>query len=136
VFQVWFVNRYGVWDFILCNKRSSSTVRRESEDFHRNIAQFSSSSITYSTEKHSVKDYNVDGMESLTLNTGFQGEGLGILITQLMMSEQILIENGTGQLLPYRLKNTSEEIKKSVTDRNINYTLNFEPSFNIVNSIR
>ena len=53
----------------------------------------------------------------------------------MMLSEQVWVDNGT-EVLPITLNTKSLQFKKSVNDKLINYTVDFEYAFNKINDIR
>ena len=57
------------------------------------------------------------------------------IIKQMMLSEQVWVDNGT-EVLPITLNTSSLQFKKSVNDKLINYTVDFEYAFNKINDIR
>ena len=69
------------------------------------------------------------------MNTGFIDESFNEVIRQLMLSEQIWVDNGT-DVLPINLNTKSLTFKKSVNDRLINYSLDFNYSFDKINNVR
>jgi hypothetical protein len=69
------------------------------------------------------------------MNTGFIQESFNEVIKQMMLSEQVWVDNGT-EVLPITLNTKSLQFKKSVNDKLINYTVDFEYAFNKINDIR
>jgi hypothetical protein len=69
------------------------------------------------------------------MNTGFIQESFNEVIKQMMLSEQVWVDNGT-EVLPVSLNTSSLQFKKSVNDRLINYTVDFQYAFNKINDIR
>ena len=69
------------------------------------------------------------------MNTGFIQESFNEVIKQMMLSEQVWVDNGT-EVLPITLNTSSLQFKKSVNDKLINYTVDFEYAFNKINDIR
>ena len=55
---------------------------------------------------------------------------------ELMVSEHIWLTNNAGTIFPATLKDSSFTTKTSRNDRMINYTMNFEMAFDLVNNIR
>jgi hypothetical protein len=81
------------------------------------------------------KDFNVNGSKSLKLNTGFVDEQFNEVIKQVLMSENVWIHED-GKVYPIRPKTDSLEMKKSVNSKLIDYAIDFDYSFDTINSIR
>jgi hypothetical protein len=54
----------------------------------------------------------------------------------LMVSENIWLTDGAGVVYPVNLKDSNFIYKTGLNDRMINYTMNFEMAFDLVNNIR
>ena len=132
--EVIFYNKFGAMQSLWFFKRSNTTLNIESETFKRNIMDFSSSPM-YNTAKHQMKSFNVNGVESLSLNTGYLPESFNEVIKQLLLSEEIWASTG-GQVLPVVVKTESLTYKTSVNDKLINYTIEFDYAFDKINNIR
>jgi hypothetical protein len=55
---------------------------------------------------------------------------------ELMVSENIWLTDSDNVIYPVNLKDSSFTKKTGLNDRLINYTMNFEKSFALVNNIR
>jgi len=106
-------------------KLSENSVTSKGTDY--NIAP---SSFNYNIYKGQSKSFNRNGKKSTKTNTGWVDESTGVLITELLMSETILLNNE-----PVMLKGESQIIKQWVKDKNINYTLDFELKSNLINNV-
>jgi hypothetical protein len=74
--------------------------------------------------------FNINGSQSIKLNTGFVYENYAETITQLLLSKRILINNK-----PVTVKTKSQTLKTYIKDKNINYEIEFEYSNNLLNNI-
>jgi len=89
------------------------------------------SSITnYSTLEGQTKSFNTNGKSSIKVNTDWVNESYNDLLKQLMLSERILINS-----LPATLKTQSTELFKNINTKMINYSLEFEFSYNVINNV-
>jgi hypothetical protein len=89
------------------------------------------SSITnYSTLEGQTKSFNTNGKSSIKVNTDWVNESYNDLLKQLMLSERILINS-----LPATLKTQSTELFKNINTKMINYQLEFEFSYNVINNV-
>lgn len=129
-----FYNKFGAMQNLWFFKKSVSMIEVSSDMFKRNIVDFSSTP-SYNTSKHQIKSFNVNAKESLMLNTGFLPENFNEVIKQLIMSEEVWIDNGS-QVLPVKVKTSSLELKTSVNNKLIDYTLEFDYAYDKINNIR
>lgn len=132
--QVIFYNKFGALQIMPFYKKSIDSINTNSDSYKRNLMEFATDP-TYNTEKHQIRQFHVTGKESITMNTGFIQESFNEVIKQMMLSEQVWVDNGT-EVLPITLNTSSLQFKKSVNDKLINYTVDFEYAFNKINDIR
>jgi hypothetical protein len=93
------------------------------------------SSPSYSLKNAQYNTFNKMGRENVRCSTGYLDEQYNEVIRQLMLSEYIWIDNGTGAL-PVSVVSNSLEFKKGVNDKLIDYTLEFQYAFDKINSVR
>jgi len=55
---------------------------------------------------------------------------------QLMLSERVWITNENNQIYPINIKTSNITYKTSVNDRLVEYTIEFDNSYNVLNDIR
>ena len=91
---------------------------------------------TYSTTEHAKKVHNANGVESVLLNTGFVDERMNVYFEELMVSEYIWLTDQGGVIYPVTITDTNFTYRTGLNDRLINYTMNFEKAFKLVNDIR
>jgi hypothetical protein len=101
----------------------------------------SGGSTSYGLKNASKKIFNTQAKQSQTLSSGFYPEFAVEYFEQLLLSEYVWIErtieaNGTVTQVPAIVKSSSIEIKKSVNDRLIEYTIECEDAFDYINNIR
>jgi len=73
---------------------------------------------------------NTTGKKTIKLNTGFVTQDYSELITDLLLSETILLDN-----VPVTVKTKSVELKTHIKDKMINYEIEFEYAFDIINNM-
>jgi len=125
-----FKNKYGVWQTIPFNKLSKKSQDFTNENYNGLISNYGS----YALNKHVKQTYNVNGKEKVTVNTDFITEDYNTLFTELMLSEFIYLEEN-GQVLPVNLLKNSFEKKTKLNNKLIQYSMDFEYSFNLLNDI-
>jgi len=130
LYNVFFKNKFGFWQSIPFNLRSKSTINVESSDYMPIISTYG----VYSLQSHNKKAYQPSAKEVITLNTDFIPEYYNDIIKEMMLSEFIYVENN-GVYLPVNLNKKSMDVKKKVFDKLIQYTFDFEYSFNLMNSV-
>ena len=121
-----FVNKYGVWQKLTFFKVSKSSFSVTSNEY-----KLMPSAISYNTAENRVQNFNVNGKETIKLNTGWVEESYSEVIKQLMLSEEIRVNN-----LPVNISTKSVELKKSINDKNINYEIDFTFAYDTINNIQ
>jgi len=133
--KVSFTNKFGVIQDLYFFKKREDNVNVTKDSFKANTLNFGTTALTYGTNVPQNKDFNVNGSKSMKLNTGFVSEEFNEVIKQVLMSENVWIhEDNT--VYPIRPKTESLQMKKSVNDKLIDYAIDFEYSFDTINSIR
>ena len=132
-YKITFVNKYGAYENLWFFKKSTESLSVTDEKFKRNT--INNSTVTYNTYEGQQERYNVNGLTSLSLNTGFVNEDLNQTIEELFLSENVWIryESKTQPIIP---KSKSFVFKTKLNDRLINHTVDFEFAFNKINNVR
>ena len=150
VHKIVFLNRWGALQDLFFFKKSVESLDNRSENFNRSIFEARSLSYTeregecqtdidyntYSTTAHAKKTFNANATESINLNTGFVPESMNPYFEELMVSENIWLVDSANVVYPVNLKDSSFTYKTGLNDKLINYTMNFEKAFDLVNNIR
>jgi hypothetical protein len=125
-----FKNKYGFWQTIPFNKLSKKAQEFTNESYNGLISNFGS----YSLNQHEKQTFNVNGKEKITVNTDFISEDYNALFTELMLSEFVYLEEN-GQVLPVNIAKNSFEKKTKLINKLIQYSMDFEYSFNLLNDV-
>jgi len=120
-----FINRYGGWKDIIFFKAQSNIATVKGTDY-----KLMPSAINYNTSKGQVKTFNINGTQTIKLNTGFVDENYSELITDLLLSETVLLDGK-----PVTVKTQGSDLKTSLKDRLINYEMDFEYAYNLINDV-
>lgn len=120
-----FINRFGGWSFLTFFKAHQKSIEVKSSTFN-----LMPESWNYDTYIGSNKQFNFNGTQKITCNTGWVDENYFELIQDLLVSSVVLLDD-----IPVICKSTSSELKTQLKDRNINYTINFEYNFNLINDV-
>ena len=125
-----FKNKNGFWQTIAFNKLSKKSIDIESSDYMPVISVFGE----YSLKSHGKRTTNINAKEKISVNTDFLPESQNQLFTELMLSEFIYLEEA-GQILPVTLNKKSFEKKTKLNNKLIQYTMDFEYAFNLMNQV-
>ena len=121
-----FVNKYGAWQREFFFKASNDTLSVENTEY--NLLQ--TDSFNYNTLEGQRKVFNANGKKSIKVNTGWVYENWNDVLKQIMLSERILIDNK-----PAKINSKSTELFKSINTKQINYSLDFEFTYDVINSV-
>jgi hypothetical protein len=121
-----FVNKYGAWQREFFFKASNDTLSVENTEY--NLLQ--TDSFNYNTLEGQRKVFNANGKKSIKVNTGWVYENWKEVLKQIMLSERILIDNK-----PAKINTKSTELFKSINTKQINYSLDFEFTYDVINSV-
>lgn len=135
-YKVTFVNKFGVLQDLWFNLKSVERLNTSGETYKANVVNFDT--LTYDTYKPQVAQYNKLGKESITLNTNYLSEEYNEVIKQLMMSEQVWLTKLTDTELVLGVIPTTQSVtyKTSLNDRLVQYTIDFNYSFDKINTVR
>ena len=134
--KVTFVNKYGALQDMYFFKKSVERINVERETYKSNILD---SNMVYNSSHHVYRDFNVMGRESVTLSSGFLSEEYNEVFKQMMLSEKVWVTNITEdgeQVLPINVKTSDITYKTSLNDKLVEYTIEFDKSFDTINNIR
>lgn len=120
-----FINRFGGWQFLTFFKAQTNAINVTSTNY-----SLLPSSVNYNVYKGQNKSFNINGNQSVILNTGFVPENYSDLIQDLLLSETVLLDNK-----PANVKTQATDLKSSLKDNNINYTIEFEYAYNLINNV-
>ena len=121
-----FVNKYGAWQREFFFKASNDTLSIENTEY--NLMQ--TDSYNYNTLEGQRKVFNANGKKSIKVNTGWVYENWSEVLKQIMLSERILIDNK-----PAKINSKSTELFKHINTNQINYSLDFEFAYDVINSV-
>ena len=134
--KVTFINKFGALQDMYFFKKAVEKMNVSKETYKANILN---ANKTYSISSHTNRDFNITAKESTTLSSGFLSEEYNEVFKQMMLSEKVWITNiiETGeQVLPINVKTSNITYKTSLNDRLVEYTFDFENSYNVINNIR
>jgi len=130
IYNCFFRNKYGAWQSIPFTLRNKQSFDVEVSEYMPVISTFGE----YSLLSHQQKTFNPNVKEKITCNTDFIPEEYNVLFDELMLSEFVYLETD-GVYLPVNVNKKSFERKTRLFDRLIQYTMEFEYSFNKLNQV-
>jgi len=124
-----FINKYGAWQREFFFKVSNDNFTVENTEY--NLMQTSQFPTTfYSGLEGQRKVFNANAKKSIKVNTGWVNETWSEVLKQIMLSERILIDNK-----PAKINTKSTELFKHINTKQINYALEFEFAYDVINSV-
>lgn len=129
--DVYFLNRYGVFENLTFFKAKRESVNFNKEGEYKN--NFVSGG-TYNTSRHLYRQGNINGRTSIIMNTGYIDESQNETIEQLVNSEYVYFNN-SGTFIPVNIDKTNIDLLTSLNDKLINYAIEFKYSFDIVQNV-
>lgn len=120
-----FINRYGGWQYLTFFKASMESIETDYKEFN-----MLPSNINYNVLQGQRKRFNHQGKKTIKCNTGWVDENYFELIEDLLLSEVVLLDNK-----PVVVKSKSSEKKTHLKDKNINYEIEFEYNYGIINDV-
>lgn len=120
-----FVNRFGGWQYLTFFKANTQSIDVTSKDFN-----LLPSAINYNVLQGQKKQFNQQGKQKIKCNTGWVDENYSELIQDLLLSEVVLLDNKS-----VIVKSQSADIKTHLKDKNINYEIEFEYNYGLINDV-
>jgi len=130
--------RYDPIDIVFANKSGTQQVltffKNKTENLTTTSEEFESDRNQPSAGNHQFVKYNVQGRTKFKVNSGFVDEDMNEIFEELIFSERVwsFVDN---VFTPLDIKTTSLEFKTRQKQKLINYSINFEPSYNQINNI-
>jgi hypothetical protein len=126
-----FVNRFGAWQREFFFKASNDNFSVENTEYNLMQTFTTVSNVTtYNALEGQRETFNTNGKKSIKVNTGWVAEDWKEVLKQIMLSERILIDNK-----PAKINSKSTELFKSINTKQINYSLEFEFTYDVINSV-
>jgi hypothetical protein len=112
-YQIAFINRFGVADFITFFKRSDERGNFTQDTYQKSI--YNDGFTTPSLEVGKYNSFNVNSRNSLTLNTGFVDQDYDETIKDILMSEYVAVLENTATGLLCSLNEVALNTKSTST---------------------
>lgn len=122
-----FVNKFGQFQRLWFYKAKNESISVKSSEYK----SLQSSITSYNQTQGQKKEFNINAIESIKVNTDWVDESFNDILKEIMLSEKILIDDK-----PAKLKTKSTELFNNINTKQINYTLEFEYNFNTINNVK
>ena len=133
VYTLAYINRLGGWDFFTFYKASRLSMSVTNSNFQVSPI-FDANGLIDGSEPQ-FKTYNTNGKRKIKVNTDWIDEERNSEIEDLMLSERMLLRESNGGFTPVNIVTNSIEFKKSVNQKMINYELEFEYAYNVIDDV-
>jgi hypothetical protein len=124
--QVDFVNKFGAWQREYFFTASYDTLNTENTEYNVMQSQFPN----YLPTEGQRQVFNANGKQGIRVNSDWVDESFKETIKQIMLSERILVNETAA-----KLNTKSMELFKSINTPMINYQLEFEYAYDVINSV-
>ena len=128
-----FINRFGSWSRIWFMKAKKRNVAIKTNEY-----KFNPATLPYNAEDNGqIKEFNINGTETIKLNTGWVNDMYAEYIQELMLSERVhlLDYEVNTDYTPVKVKTKSLEKQKGINNGMINYTIDFDFAFDMINTV-
>ena len=131
-YRVKFRNRYGVDEHLWFFKKSVKSISVNKESYRGNSIQSYSAGDGVKTYNH----FNVNGKETLVMNSDWVDERMNESFKQMMLSENLELYD-FDEKKTYNINVVSEELqfKTHVNDKLINYEITVEFAHEVINNV-
>jgi len=131
-YKVTFINKFGALQDIWFTGKSSVKLKVEAgNSYRRNIL----SNDSYNISSHNRITQTKNGVETLSISTGFVDESYNEVFKQLLLSKYVWVEV-ENMTLPLNITDSGLTYKTSVNDKLIAFKIEAEFSFNTLGNIR
>ena len=119
-----FISKRGGWENVYFMKAKEDSTSMTNTSY--NLMQ----DYNYNSLKGQKKTFNINGDDTIKCNTGWVDESMNLILKDLLYSDTILLDNK-----PVLMKNKSMTFKNTLKDRLINYEIEFEYAYNLINNV-
>ena len=140
--KITFINKYGVLQDLWFFLKIVKNIKRTNESFQSNTITSAAGSVSYSQTNAPKKLFNTQAKQTHTLSSGYYPEYANAYFEELLLSEYVWYtrpednQPNSDETIPVIVKTSSMIYKTSLNDRLIEYTIEFEDTFDYINNIR
>lgn len=125
-----FVNKFGGWQREFFFKASSEQLEVNNTTY--NIMMSDIYPMTLSEGQRAV--FNNNGIRKYIMNTGWVDESYGETMQELLLSERVIWMDGTKRV-PVKVNTKTINKQKNINNKTINYSIEIELAFDVINSV-
>ena len=126
-----FINKYGGWQRETFFKASYESLEVQSTPYN---FMMTIDALTYDVKQGQKQIFNNNGGIKYKVNSGWVDETFNENLQQLLLSERVLWTKGNTKL-PIRINTKSVNKEKNINNKKINYSLDFEMAFDVINNV-
>ena len=137
-YRVSFINKFGAIQTEFFTLKAIQKISSKRESFNSNTI---SSTGTYSINNHNKQNFDIQGGQSITLNSFYLPEYYNNVFTEMLLSEKVWVRfrvpsTGDFTTVPINIKTSGFDYKNSLNDRLMQFTFSFDMSFDFINNVR
>lgn len=129
-YTLYFLNRYGNYDWFVFNKISRRIDDKEILEYKKHPFTKIGNDYVYNNYTSNTITYSTTIKQKITLNSDWISDDQSTMLLDLFMSPDIKMEDKNNNLFSVKIKNTSYEAKKKVNDKVFNITVDLEYEYN------
>lgn len=126
-----FINKYGGWQRETFFKASFENLEVQSTPYN---FMMTIDALQYDVRQGQKQIFNNNGSTKYKVNSGWVDETFNENLQQLLLSERVLWTKGNTKL-PIRINTKSVNKEKNINNKKINYSLDFEMAFDVINNV-
>jgi len=130
--KITFINKNGALQDLWFFKKSAESMNVTKNQFNRNLLD--RVNLSYTTTDATKKTFDINASESIVLNSGFVNENMNPSFEELLVSDTVWMTKDS-TVFPMVVKDSSFSFKTGVNDKLINYTINFDYAFDLINNV-
>ena len=131
-YKITFINKFGVLQDMFFFKKAVEAMTTKRETYKGTTINNGS----YSISDHTKRDFNIQANETIKLSSGYLNEEYNEVFKQMMLSEKVWLTDENDNVLPINIKTSSINYKTSLNDKLVEYTIDFDRSYNVINNVR
>ena len=130
--KITFINKNGALQDLWFFKKSTENMNVTKNSFNRNLLD--RVNVSYTTTEAAKKTYDINANESISINSGFVNEAMNTTFEELLVSNLVWMTKDS-TVFPMKVADSSLSFKTSLNDKLINYAINFEYAFDLINNV-
>ena len=130
--KITFINKNGALQDLWFFKKSVENMNVTKNSFNRNLLD--RVNVSYTTTEAAKKTYDINANESISINSGFVNEAMNVTFEELLVSNLVWMTKDS-TVFPMKVADSSLSFKTSLNDKLINYAINFEYAFDLINNV-